>query len=72
MFADFLSDSPWDNRSRRNWTTLGSFAMLTLFLSVISILPLLYVEGLPQLALLSPLVVLSPQQNQRRFRTVDR
>jgi periplasmic protein TonB len=60
MFADFLSDSPWDNHSRQGWTTLGSFALQALLISALLALPLLYTEGLPQVLLMSPPVVLSP------------
>lgn len=60
MFADLLSDSPWDNHSHRGWTTLGSFALQALLISALLALPLLYTEGLPQLLLMSHLVAPSP------------
>jgi hypothetical protein len=34
MFANSLLDSHWENRSRRGWMTLASFALQTLGVSV--------------------------------------
>jgi protein TonB len=60
MFADLPSDSPWNNHSHRGWTTLASFALQALLISALLMLPLLYTVGLPQLLLMSPLIVPSP------------
>jgi protein TonB len=60
MFADSFCDSPWSNRPHRGWTTLVSFALQALALGCLLLLPLLYNEGLPRLALLAPLLVPAP------------
>jgi periplasmic protein TonB len=52
MFADSLLDSPWADRSRRGGTTLVSFAVQSVALAGLLLLPLLYTQGLPQLHLL--------------------
>jgi len=54
MFADSFCDSGWSNRSRRGWTTLGSFALQALVVGCLLTLPLLYTQGLPRLTLLAP------------------
>jgi len=51
MFADSLLESNWDNRSHRGWTTLASFAMQTLAVGALLMLPLIYSEGLPKVRL---------------------
>jgi protein TonB len=51
MFADSLLESNWDNRSHRGWTTIASFAMQTLAVGILLMLPLIYSEGLPKLRL---------------------
>ncbi|HEX4485746.1 MAG TPA: energy transducer TonB [Terriglobales bacterium] len=48
MFADSLLPT---ERSRRGWTTLASFAIQALGLTVLLALPILYTEGLPQVHL---------------------
>jgi periplasmic protein TonB len=52
MFADSLLETNLD-RTNRGWTTLASFAMQTLGVAILLMLPLLYTEGLPKLHLLS-------------------
>lgn len=52
MFADSLLESNL-SRTHRGWTTLASFAMQTLGVAILLMLPLLYTEGLPKLHLLS-------------------
>lgn len=47
MFADSLLDSAWAHSSRRGWTTALSFAVQTLALGVLFLLPLIYGDGLP-------------------------
>lgn len=60
MFADSLLDSHWENRSRRGWTTLASFALQTLGIVVVLMLPLLYTEGIPKLHLVSASAPIGP------------
>lgn len=60
MFADFLPGSEWSGHSRRGWTTLISFALQALAVGCLLLLPLLYTEGLPKLALLAPLLTPAP------------
>jgi protein TonB len=60
MFADSLLDSGWSDRSRRHWTTLISFVLQSLAVSCLLLLPLLYTQGLPKLALLAPLLAPAP------------
>jgi len=57
MFADSLFDSDWSNHSHRGWTTLISFVLQAVAVGCLLMLPLLYTEGLPKLALLAPLVL---------------
>jgi periplasmic protein TonB len=60
MFADSLLHDSWADRSRRGWTTLISFALEATAISALLLLPLLYTQGLPQLQLISALVVPTP------------
>lgn len=60
MFADLSPDSVWSNRSHRGWTTLVSFSLQALAVGCLLVLPLLYTEGLPKLAMLAPLLVPAP------------
>jgi len=70
MFADSLYDSAWANRPRRGCTTLISFAVQTLGLTLLLSLPLLYTQGLPHLQWMAPLVApaapLSPSTRPAR------
>jgi protein TonB len=59
MFADSLLESNL-SRSHRGWTTLASFAMQTLGVAILLMLPLLYTEGLPKLHLLSVSAPIGP------------
>ena len=59
MFADSFCDS-WSNRSHRGWTTLFSFAVQSLAVCCLLLLPLLYTDGLPRLTLLVPLLAPAP------------
>jgi periplasmic protein TonB len=47
MFADSLLQVSWAQRSRRNWTTLTSFALQAVVISLLLLLPLLKTVGLP-------------------------
>src|ERR1700704_2682971 len=49
MFADSLCDSRWGSHSHRGWITLASFAVQTLGLATLLVLPLLRTEGLPRM-----------------------
>lgn len=60
MFADYLADSPWENRSHRGWTTLVSFAVQTVLVAGLLMLPLFYTQTLPQLQLMAALVLPTP------------
>lgn len=69
MFADYLNENPWDNRSHRGWTTLASFTLEAVALSILLLLPLLYTAGLPSLqavgALVLPVPAPAPLQTAR-------
>lgn len=56
MFADSLYDSTSAYSSKRGWATLASFAFQMLGIGLLLLLPLIHLEGLPQLKLLSPVV----------------
>jgi protein TonB len=60
MFADFSTDSEWQNHSHRGWTTLISFAAQAAAVGSLLLLPLFYTEGLPRLAMLAPLLAPAP------------
>ena len=60
MFASFLDDPLWVNRSHRGWTTLVSFALQTFAVGGLLLLPLLYTQALPQLQLMAALVAPAP------------
>jgi len=59
MFTDSLLDTGWGS-GHRVWTTLTSLSLQALAVGVLLVIPLLYTQGLPQLALLRPLVAPSP------------
>src|SRR5579862_8727791 len=60
MFADYLADRPWANRSHRGWTALASFAAQALAISGLLVLPLFYTQAMPHLALLGSVVAPAP------------
>jgi len=60
MFADYLSDSPWDKGSHRGWTTLASFAMQLLAVGLLLLVPLFYTQALPGLRSILSLSVPPP------------
>jgi protein TonB len=60
MFADYLNENPWDNRSHRGWTTLASFGLQAVALSILLALPLLYTSRLPPLQAVGALVLPVP------------
>ncbi len=63
MFADSLLESNLD-RTNRGWTTLASFAMQTLGMAILLMLPLLYTEGLPKLHLVSVSTPIGPPRGE--------
>jgi protein TonB len=48
MFADSLLDSAWAHDSRRGWTTALVFAVESVAVAGLLMLPVIYGEGLPQ------------------------
>jgi periplasmic protein TonB len=56
MFADLLSDTPWNNRPNRSLATLTSFAVQAVALAVLLSIPLLYTQALPQMQFMVNLV----------------
>ena len=48
MFADSLLDSAWAHDSRRGWTTVLAFAVESVAVAGLLMLPLIHGEGLPQ------------------------
>jgi periplasmic protein TonB len=48
-------ESNWDQSARRGWTTLASFTMQALGLSLLLAIPLIWVQRLPELQWLRPL-----------------
>jgi protein TonB len=67
--ADTL-DSSWPARTRRGWTTLTSFGLQALFVSLLLVLPLLRPAGLPSFHQLStPISLGQPQPEGPAIRT---
>lgn len=64
MFADSLCDSAWTNRSHRAWTTLASFALQTLAIAGLLVLPFLYTQGFPPLRLIGRDLIAPPAAPQ--------
>ncbi|HZQ71085.1 MAG TPA: energy transducer TonB [Terriglobales bacterium] len=60
MFTDSLLETSWCSGSHRLWTTLTSFTLQALALAILLASPILYTQGLPQLALLRPLIAPTP------------
>jgi protein TonB len=60
MFADSLLDSSWHGRSRRGWSTLGSFAIQAVAVGSLLLIPLIYTSHLPKFPFPESLVVASP------------
>jgi len=60
VFADYLSDNPWANRSRCGWTTLVSFVAQCLAIAGLLAVPLFYTQALPRLALLGSVIAPGP------------
>ena len=60
MFADYLSDNFWANRSHRGWTALASFAAQALAVAALLAVPLFYTQALPRLALLGSVIAPAP------------
>jgi periplasmic protein TonB len=47
MFADCMMETSWAHRSRRSWTTVGSFGLQAIAIAVLLILPILRNVALP-------------------------
>ncbi len=60
MFADYISDNSWANRSHRGWTALASFAAQALAIAGLLVMPLFYTQAMPRLALLGSLIAPAP------------
>jgi periplasmic protein TonB len=60
MFADYISENSWDNRSHRGWTALASFAAQTLAIAGLLVVPFFYTQAMPRLALLGVVVAPAP------------
>ena len=60
MFADYISDNAWANRSHRGWTALASFAAQALAIAGLLVLPLFYTQAMPRLALLGSVIAPAP------------
>jgi len=55
MFADSVLETAWADRSRRSWTTVASFAVQSLGLCILLMLPLFFTDALPKLRLMESL-----------------
>jgi hypothetical protein len=53
MLTTGITEATWRDTSRRTWATLTSFAVQTMGLGILVLLPLIYTQGLPQLKLLT-------------------
>ena len=60
MLTSLLDDTLWADHSRRGWATLASFALQTLAIGGLLLLPMLYTQVLPQLQLMAALVAPTP------------
>jgi protein TonB len=56
MFHEVVCESAWANRSHRAWTTIASFTAQALAVGLLLVLPLIYPQGLPRLALTEYLI----------------
>jgi protein TonB len=56
MFTEYVCQTGWDNRPHRAWTTLLSFAMQAIAVSVLLLTPFIYTSVLPQLQFMRPLI----------------
>ena len=53
-------ESTWDQSARRGWTTVASFTLQALALSLLLLIPLFTIQGPPRLAWLDPAVLAPP------------
>jgi len=53
-------ESTWDKSARRGWTTLASFGFQAMALSLLLLVPLVWMQGPPKLVWLDPGRVLAP------------
>jgi periplasmic protein TonB len=68
MFAETMIETSWDQRSRRNWSTLASFALQALLLIGLLMLPLVTPNRLPFLKALPAPVSLAAYHDSPRPR----
>jgi protein TonB len=59
MFADSILETSWTERTHRSWTTLTSFGLQVVVISLLLLLPLLKTVGLPSARVLATPVSLS-------------
>jgi periplasmic protein TonB len=60
MFADYIADNAWANRSHRGWTALASFTAQAVAIAGLLALPLFYTQAMPHLSLLGSVVAPAP------------
>lgn len=60
MFTGLAQETFFENRFRRGWSTLASFAVQSLLVSGLLLLPLLYTQALPSLHLMESMVLSPP------------
>jgi len=73
IFANAMLETSWAQRSRRNWTTLTSFALQAIVLASLLLIPLLRTVGLPETRILPTPISLGtppPRTPVQRQRTV--
>jgi periplasmic protein TonB len=60
MFTSFAHETFSENRLHRGWSTLASFAVQGLLVSVVLLLPLFYTQALPRLHFMESMVLSPP------------
>jgi len=60
MFADSVLETAWVDRSRRGWTTVASFAVQSMGLCILLLLPLFFTDALPKLRLMEAIAPPAP------------
>jgi protein TonB len=53
-------ESTWDRSARRGWTTLASFGFQAMALSLLLLMPLIWIQGPPKLQWFEPPQILTP------------
>jgi protein TonB len=70
MFADYISENSWANRSHRGWTALASFTAQALALAGLLALPLFFTQAMPHLALLGSVIAPAPPHSPGAIRAM--